>query len=436
MDKQIKQKAKRIFAAMLVLTVMSGTLPYTPLSGVVGDVAITASAADSVTYIGADGTVQTITDYTLVTSYIGTETQQWSGGNYFVDGDVTISVEGNDAIYFDGTVNLILCNNAHLTITSTGSGKSAITGNKEFNIFSNIENYHSQGALIAEGDTGIKCKCLNVYGGNVTLKGTSSGLSLCNDGNSGTQGFTVNGGTVGIYGNINDSSTLYLNGGDVNICGNIEGFSTLYLNGGNVDIDGKLIGKSENAEDNIVSIGYTSPTDMYYFNDLKDNPYTSGRYTVKVAENKTVKADYRIFTGELSSSDRDYINSHAWIIPVTATVTVADGITGGTVKEDKTSEVLAGDTVTLTVTPDENYELDSLTVTSGNTTAQFTCDGLDSYMDGDTLVLKGNITVVRASNSYYAIRMPLNAAGTAPVNRDDVKHIRVDAAGATFPEIH
>ena len=162
MDKQIKQKAKRIFAAMLVLTVMSGTLPYTPLSGVVGDVAITASAADSVTYIGADGTVQTITDYTLVTSYTGTETQQWSGGNYFVDGDVTISVEGNDAIYFDGTVNLILCNNAHLTITSTGSGKSAITGNKEFNIFSNIENYHSQGALIAEGDTGIKCKCLNV----------------------------------------------------------------------------------------------------------------------------------------------------------------------------------------------------------------------------------------------------------------------------------
>lgn len=32
MDKQIKQKAKRIFAAMLALTVMSATLPYTPLS--------------------------------------------------------------------------------------------------------------------------------------------------------------------------------------------------------------------------------------------------------------------------------------------------------------------------------------------------------------------------------------------------------------------
>jgi len=66
-------------------------------------------------------------------------------------------------------------------------------------------------------------------------------------------------------------------------------------------------------------------------------------------------------------------------------------------------------------------------------TAQLTCEGLDSYMDGDTLVLKGNITVVYPSNSYHAIRMPLNAAGTAPVDRNDVKHIRVDAAGANFP---
>lgn len=46
MDKQIKQKAKRIFAAMLALTITAGTLPYTPLSGVFGDVAITAHATN------------------------------------------------------------------------------------------------------------------------------------------------------------------------------------------------------------------------------------------------------------------------------------------------------------------------------------------------------------------------------------------------------
>lgn len=53
MDKQIKNKAKRIFTAMLALTVMSATLPYTPLSGVFEDVAITASAVDAVTYFDA-----------------------------------------------------------------------------------------------------------------------------------------------------------------------------------------------------------------------------------------------------------------------------------------------------------------------------------------------------------------------------------------------
>ena len=44
MTKQIKNKARRIAAAMLALTVTAGTLPYTPLSGVFGDVAITAHA--------------------------------------------------------------------------------------------------------------------------------------------------------------------------------------------------------------------------------------------------------------------------------------------------------------------------------------------------------------------------------------------------------
>ena len=46
MNKQIKNKARRIAAAMLALTVTAGTLPYTPLSGVFGDVAITAHATN------------------------------------------------------------------------------------------------------------------------------------------------------------------------------------------------------------------------------------------------------------------------------------------------------------------------------------------------------------------------------------------------------
>ena len=46
MNKKFTNGVKRIFAAILALTITTGTLPYTPLSDVVGDVAIAASAAE------------------------------------------------------------------------------------------------------------------------------------------------------------------------------------------------------------------------------------------------------------------------------------------------------------------------------------------------------------------------------------------------------
>lgn len=48
--------------------------------------------------------------------------------------------------------------------------------------------------------------------------------------------------------------------------------------------------------------------------------------------------------------------------PVTYTVTVADGIENGTIEADK-AEAVEGETVTLTITPDEGYQLKSINVT-------------------------------------------------------------------------
>ena len=44
MDKKFTNGAKRIFASLLVMTLLTGTLPYTPVGDVLGDVAITANA--------------------------------------------------------------------------------------------------------------------------------------------------------------------------------------------------------------------------------------------------------------------------------------------------------------------------------------------------------------------------------------------------------
>ena len=54
--------------------------------------------------------------------------------------------------------------------------------------------------------------------------------------------------------------------------------------------------------------------------------------------------------------------------PTYYTITIAEGITHGTVSPDKESAV-AGDTVTLTLAADEGYQFDALTVTDSNDTA-------------------------------------------------------------------
>ena len=51
----------------------------------------------------------------------------------------------------------------------------------------------------------------------------------------------------------------------------------------------------------------------------------------------------------------------------TYTVTIASGITNGTVSANKTSKITEGETITLTVTPENGYELDTLSVKNGGT---------------------------------------------------------------------
>ena len=200
MNKQNIRPVRRVLAAILSLALL---LTFTPLSGVV---TLTAGALDdSVTYIGADGTLQTITDYTSVGSYDGNIIRNWRAGNYVVRDDVTINVSGKTAVKLWGTVNLILCDGAHLTVNSTSS--SAFTGiDNELNIFAQSTG-SSKGKLTATGDTGVECESLNVYGGEVTFEGTSYGLHL--DGNNDSEGLTVNGGDVRIVNNTDDQTVIY-----------------------------------------------------------------------------------------------------------------------------------------------------------------------------------------------------------------------------------
>ena len=383
MNTQHIRPIRRVLAVILSLALL---LTFTPLSGVV---TLTAGALDdSVTYIGTDGTLQTITDYTSVGSYDGNIIRNWRAENYVVRGNVTINVSGKSAVKFQGTVNLILCDGAHLTVNSTSG--YAFTGiGKELNIFAQSTG-SSKGKLTATGVSGIQCGSLNVYGGEVTFEGTSYGLHL--DGNNDSDGLTVNGGDVRIVNHTDDQAVIFdessighvtvnggtltvsnsgggkaieytnsiaFNDGTANITGNITNFSTLALNGGNVTIEGGL-GGFEDASDNKVILDYQRPTDKYKITNL-NKLSDENDYTVKVAENKTVSADGTSYTGTLTAEQREAISGKD-ITPFFGTVTVADGITGGTVTASKTSDLIYGETVTLTVIPKTGYTGGTVTV--------------------------------------------------------------------------
>ncbi len=46
MDKKFTNGAKRIFAAMLAVTLLAGTVPYTPVGDMFGDTVLTANATN------------------------------------------------------------------------------------------------------------------------------------------------------------------------------------------------------------------------------------------------------------------------------------------------------------------------------------------------------------------------------------------------------
>lgn len=52
--------------------------------------------------------------------------------------------------------------------------------------------------------------------------------------------------------------------------------------------------------------------------------------------------------------------------PVTYTVTISDGITNGSVSASKTSGIAEGETITLTITPEEDCALSALSVKNGD----------------------------------------------------------------------
>jgi len=209
-----------LLSLTIILWLTLGLSPTAYAAYKSGDFWEVKEALDPVSYLDADGSEKTCTDYTVVTS----STTTWNEGWYVVNSDVSI----NETIKLNGNVNLILCDDAKLNVNVDGASAS-YSSNAAIDIHNELANF-----TIYAQSTGEDMGELNVKAPNdVALFGIHSNI-------------TFNGGKVmmeGRYASFIDYSTLTVNGGDITFTGTSDGiFSNkcqMYVDGGNVTVIGK-----------------------------------------------------------------------------------------------------------------------------------------------------------------------------------------------------
>ena len=300
---------------------------------------VPAFAAGSVSYVNrtadASGNVTetnaTCTDYTVVTS----ETTEWSDGWYVVNSDVEIGKR----VTVSGTVNLILCDGANLTIEGIWDEDNG--------------GYISYGGItVARGNS------LTIYGqtgdsGELDVYDVEDNAAGIGGGSGGAGGtITINGGYVEVFGGTYASSigggnngaggTITINGGNITATGYEGGAGigsgqkgeggTITINGGNVTATGgnyaSGIGNYETND--TITLDYTSETDS-----ITASSYSG---TVTIVDGKTFTDNTNEYSG--SVDDLSAIAGKT-LKPYVYTLTLDDNISADYIKPG------VGTTVTL-----------------------------------------------------------------------------------------
>ena len=354
---------------------------------------------------------------------VDTNTVAWTDGNtYEVSGDVTISsrvlVTGNVHLQLNAGCSLTCSKGISVfsgnTLTIDGSGSltanatglanaAGIGGFKESDsdnrgngtviinggtIIANGGDYGAGigGGLYGNGGT------TTINGGHVTAKGGTRAAGIGGGGNQNwannygnVNSITINGGTVIAQGK--DTGAGIGGGGgatsqNTTVLGGWVG--TITINGGMVEATGGNygygIGPGYNVSQGQITLGWTNPGDY-----IKTSGYAGYGGTVSFAAGK----QFRLENGE-GPVGLDGIGGQK-IVPyidhMLYDVTVSGTIEHGTVTADPVSAE-AETTITLTVAPDEDYEVESLTVTGP--------DGAITVTGGQFTMPAGSVTVSAA----------------------------------------
>ena len=374
-------------------TIVTFTMPA-------ADVTISGSghlATTEVNYVDGDGAVHTANALPLTGNEIaiGVEGEErW----YVASGELNYP----QTLTLSGDVRLILADGAVMNIGTTSAPLSGV----------GIDGSFTSSTLIVYGQTldddtaghlniNTDDDCIYIDGdyaqhsGNVTMN-SSNGAGACPWNN-----FTFTGGTLYI---AVDKNAIY-NGENVDILGGkLTAISTGYYFGiyplnGNVTLGWK------NADDEITISNLT---------------YGSGYCTMKIVDGQAFTDGENIYDST-TPSDVLWALTNVTLRPVVPTfaINLPESFENGMVTCDKATAAL-GETVTLTVTPNNGYELETLTVTTIDATSG--------------APLRANVDLTEGENGTYTFAMPAapvtvsatfkksNPTGVDNLNIDNLKN--------------
>ena len=287
----MKTKTKRLLSILLSLAMVLGLM-----SGMT----LTAYADSEVKYLDASGTEQSITDYTVVDSSI----TSWRQGWYVVNSDVEI----NQTVALSGDANLILCDGAKLTVTSSKVGISATRGSLTIYAQSTSDD---MGKLEVTSDTfGIRLqKNLTINGGKIETQGSNGIFAQDAD-------ITINGGNVTSDGSIffNTSNNLTITGGKVIalVTGTDSAIDTegeVIISGGNVSVTGdENPAISGTVKNSIAGTGWTNKAG------------TEGKADIAISTGQTLSYKKVQFPADASHTHNFTYSSDGAVITATCSV--------------------------------------------------------------------------------------------------------------------
>ena len=321
-------------------------------------------------YVDAAGTAQTPEEAEIITS--STALTKLYDGWYVVPADAscgTVRLMGN------GTVNIILCDGATLSLEKIDKSYSA-----------------SPSLVIwgqAQGTGTLDFQWLDQIN-SVTV---NSGELTCSSANS---SYAIN----------NPGGPLIVNGGEVRLAagnmGSVAGNVT--FNGGKLE-SGKIKGN--------VTLNYTSTDDRVKVSDFGGS--------VTVADFKYFKDDRgNFYSFSLNSAEIKAIKNRELRAAPNAHTVRKDYISHSTLFPDKTIAE-TGDTVTLTARPDTGYELGTVTVNNGvvgvsgtGNIRTFTMPGMDAIVTGSMTPIHYEITYAGVEDAAFAAQNPVDYTIESP----------------------